>query len=191
MTRRRGRFIVLVGPDGVGKTSVALRLHDKLDARYFHFRPKLGDGWSSPEPGGVLDKPAHSAGRMESIARLGLNFARFWIGHLVRVLPELRAGRDVVADRWAYGYLAKPAELRYFGPAWIARLMVAALPHPNLVVCLSAPPEIIVSRKGELSLEEIEADLASWRTLPARHLEIVDATGDPDAVADEIRARLR
>ncbi len=53
-----GAFIVLVGPDGVGKTTVAAALTQATECRsvYFHLRPKLnsalptGPPESSPDP---------------------------------------------------------------------------------------------------------------------------------------------
>lgn len=186
MPRTKGRFVVLVGPDGVGKTSVAEALCRRLDALYFHFRPRLREDWSPPEPGGQLEKPSHRAGTLESVARLTVNLVRFWLGHLLRVRPQLRAGRHVVADRWAYGYLAKPEELRYFGPRWLARLFIRLLPEPSLVVCLIAPPAVISARKAELSLAEAERDLEAWLRIPAARLVAIESIDAPGVIADRI-----
>jgi thymidylate kinase len=115
---------------------------------------------------------------------------RFWTGYLVRVQPALSAGRLVVADRWAYGYLVQPAALRFYGPVWLARLVLRLLPQPDLVANLTAPADVIRSRKQELTSSEISAELAEWSDLPARRLRPFDTQGPPDQVAAQILEEL-
>lgn len=169
-----GSFVVLVGPDGVGKTSIARAIIEQApDTLYFHFRPPLSTPWVVPEPGQVLPKPHRATGAATSVARLVLAMTRFWLSYLAHIRPELRRGTTVLGDRWAYGYVARPRELRYQGPEGLARLFLRLLPQPDLVVCLVAPPETIAGRKAELSIAEIETDLESWRTVaPGKTIEI-------------------
>lgn len=186
----RGKFVVLVGPDGVGKTSVAVEIQRQTDARYFHFRPTLGRSWPSPKPGQVLEKPTHVGGAFLSVLRLLLSWARFWLGYLLKIRPELRRGRHVIGDRWAFGYLAKPRELRYFGPRFLAVWAVRLLPRQSLVVCLTAPPDVVRSRKPELTEAEIVADGNAWRSLPVQNLVEVPAVDDLATVANQVIALL-
>ena len=192
---RRGRFVVIVGPDGVGKTTVARALIARAGGStgYFHFRPDafhpiLPAPSESMDP--AIDKGSPDGSRLGGWVRIVRNMMRFWAGYLVRVQPALSAGRLVVADRWAYGYLVQPAALKFYGPVWLARLVLRLLPQPDLVANLIAPVEVIRSRKQELTSKEISAELAEWSDLPARHLRSFDTQGPPDQVAAQILQEL-
>lgn len=189
----RGVFMVLVGPDGSGKTSVAGAIADQLGDRagYFHFRPDRGKGLASrPNMGAPPQPKAIRAGPMIfGWMRLVLNLFRFWIGYLSVVRPAVRRGVNVIGDVWAYRYLTQPLAMRYAGPDWLAHQMLRLFPQPDLVINLNAPPEVIEARKGELALNEISKELALWPTIPCRCLVTLDAVDSPPRIAAEVIAK--
>jgi thymidylate kinase len=191
-----GAFVVVVGPDGVGKTTVARSLTDQYDGptAYFHFRPPLF-GALAPRPPDAADltmsRDAADGSRVLGWLRLVRNVIHFWLGYLMRVRPALNVGTLVVADRWAYGYLVHPHALRFYGPAWFANLALRALPRPHLVANLRASPELIRERKRELALGEIEAELAAWAGISDTRFRTFDAADPPPAIAWRILRVLR
>lgn len=184
-----GRFVVIVGPDGVGKTTLARNLLARYDGptAYFHFRPPVrGPVRSMPR---THPRPAPSKGKKRGSVvlgwlRLGRNFVWFWLAYLATVLPTVRRGALVVGDRWAYGYVAQPYALKYYGPEWLARLAVRALPEPDVVLSLVADPVVIHARKQELEIGEIETEIELWGELSASHVVVLDASPAPETIAE-------
>jgi hypothetical protein len=188
---RRGAFIVIVGPDGVGKTTIAraiIEQHAGLTA-YFHFLPALQAGLASAPPTGPdapLPEAPSGGSRVLGWLRLLRNVARCWVSYVGRIAPAIRRGTLVVGDRWLYGYLVQPQALRYYGPAGLADAAVRLLPRPDLVVNLHAPPSLIRARKQELTLQHIEAELCGWARLPSDRLRTFDAAAAPDVIAAQV-----
>jgi thymidylate kinase len=188
--RRRGAFVVIVGPDGVGKTTVASTLIRQYGgpASYFHFVPPLF-GRFDPQPPNALPhrgKGVPRGSRVVGCLRLFRNFARYWLAYLARVRPALRRGALIVGDRGAYGYLAQPRALKFYGPAALAGALLRVLPPPDLVVNLTAPAQVIHGRKQELSPSDIARELRAWAALPTSRLRTFDATEPPAVIARRI-----
>jgi thymidylate kinase len=185
-----GAFVIIVGPDGVGKTTVAARLMGDYPgpASYFHFVPPIlgpldeRPGAAAPHRG----KGSPGGSRVLGWVRALRNFARYWLAYLVRVRPAVRRGALVIGDRGAYGYLVQPHALKFYGPPSLAKALLRALPAPDLVVNLSAPADVIHRRKQELSPIEIKGELEAWATLPTPRLRTFDATEAPDSIARRI-----
>lgn len=189
----RGSFVVLVGPDGVGKTTVArelIRLRGGCSG-YVHFRPSL---WSpldrEPSISSTALKASPGGGRLLGILRIGKSLVGFWAGYLARIRPALRRGCVVVGDRWAYGYLLQPSSLGFHGPKGLARLVVSAMPRPDVVVVLQAPVDVIMARKQELGAEQIRAEMARAAALSEHRRITIDATQSPGEIARTILAFL-
>lgn len=189
-----GAFVVLVGPDGVGKTSVARELVSRRPgrARYFHFRPAVRRPLDRtvPGPGPSIAKARGGGSRVAGVLRLLRSAAHGWVAYLVRIRPAVRAGELVVGDRWLYGYVGQPQSLRFHGPDPLARMIVRLLPRPDLVVKLVAPPEVIVQRKQELTIDEVRAELARWDMLPVGNGLTLACDVPPADVADAVLAAL-
>jgi thymidylate kinase len=185
-----GRFVVLVGPDGVGKTTVARALlaHHSGPAAYFHFLPPLRGPLSrSPGPASAPPPKAAPGGWLVlGWIRLFRNAARCWVGYLRTVRPALKRSWLIIGDRWMYGYVVQPDALRFHGPDALARAVLRLLPRPHLIVNLAAPPHVIRQRKQELTLSQIEQELLAWSSLRVANVQTLDATRLPNDIASDI-----
>ena len=188
MVHHNGIWVVLVGPDGVGKTSVANGLFPKVadhfeSLRYHHWIP----AWTRPlstdvPPGGGRFSPGPCSkgviGRLFSLVRLGRNLCRAWLGYSLRIRPQLRHGRLVLGDRYLFNYVLDPQSVRYgAAPMWVD-LGLRLIPKPNLVISLVADPKVIHARKAELSVAEITERLARARGLRNLGFNVAEVSAD-------------
>lgn len=196
MERRAGAFVVLVGPDGVGKTAVAHALVEQYDGptAYFHFIPPVRGRMAArpPTTSTAPQKiPGEHGSRLLGWCRLARNVVRVWLGYLASVRPAVHVGSLVIGDRCVYGYLVRPQALGYYGPRGLASAALRLLPHPDLVANLYAPSEIIRCRKQELTESQIDAELGAWSSLPEPRLKTFAADEPPRAIACRILRELR
>ena len=202
--RRRGRFVVLEGGDGAGKSTHAAFVRDWLAARG-------GDPVLTREPGG---SPLAEAIRgvvlgswpegVDGTTELLLMFAAR-AAHLHALLrPTLEAGRDVVCDRFldaTYAYQGAGRGLRTRDIDVLARLVLGRL-RPDLVILLdldAADGMQRARRRGQGNRFDVEAlafqarvrraYLRRARREPARYA-IVDAAQDVGAVQAAIARAL-
>jgi thymidylate kinase len=176
---RVGFHVVLLGPDGVGKSTLMEGLRRELagassgvslqtvppslrqlrDGTY-RVRAMNHSQGSSTRPHAL---PDHSLAL--SLLKLGYWLLYYLVFYQFTVRPALARGRLVLHHRYLVDALVDPRRYRYAGPGWILRLMWRVTPKPDLVIVLDAPPEVIRARKRELPLEEIRRQRAAYRAL--------------------------
>jgi hypothetical protein len=77
-------------------------------------------------------------------------------GYFFILKPQINKKRLIIADRYTYDIYLDPKRFRLNLPKWILRAFVKMLPQPDITVALTASPETIISRKPELSVDEIK-----------------------------------
>ncbi len=159
--RRTGIFVVILGPDGVGKSTVAGGLSEafaRVFTRYriFHWRPMVIP--SRQRTSGPVTEPHGKPprGSLGSIAFLSVFFLDCWLGYWLVIRPLLARTGLVVFDRYFHDLLVDPKRYRYGGPLWAVRALRPFLPKPDLVLILDAPEEVILSRKQEVGRQEVQ-----------------------------------
>lgn len=178
--RRRGVLTVaLLGPDGVGKTTLAASLRgprDRAPATVYL-------GLYARTPGTA------AAGRVPGLG-LARRLVRLVVAR-VRVAWLRAAGRWVVLDRHPLdGVVAAPGGTR---TARLRRRVLAAVaPAPDLVVVLDAPVDVLLERKQEHGPDRLAAMLDGYRGLARtdRRACLVDATGSADEVRRSVQAAI-
>ncbi len=193
----RGKFVVLVGLDGAGKTTFARKFAGRLandprcrGIRYFHWIPTLFGNqfpWPSfketprkaPTEGGVQ--------AILSVVRLCKNLASARLVYHTRLLPCLRQGKHVVVDRFLYNYWLDPVSLCYNGPKLALKFAEWAMPKPDFLLSLEAEAETLLSRKQELTPAEIERQKLLLAALPMRGVQkvVLDARLSPEALVEK------
>ncbi|CAO3403567.1 hypothetical protein [Azospirillum palustre] len=202
LVRPPGILLAVSGPDGAGKSSLIAGLTTALTrrmapgVRVFHTRPFLLPrlGVSPPPPVAVeTAAPRIPPGLVRSWIRWAIACADYWLGGLLWVRPALVAGRVVVFDRYVPDYRAAPGRRGIAVPAPALALMARFAPRPAVTVVLTAPPDVLIRRKGEATLEEAARQNRTYARLAAEESGgLVLDTGvlEPAAVALKVRAHL-
>ncbi|HET7168339.1 MAG TPA: hypothetical protein VFI69_03985 [Candidatus Limnocylindrales bacterium] len=145
-------------------------------------------------PASARSLPRRALRGLRSGLRLANRSAEEWYRQLVAWRWQ-RGGAIVLYDRHFFvdyhaydvsGDHDRSLEQRIHGR------LLARLPRPDLVVYLDAPGEVLLARKGEGSVEALEARRAEYRAIAGyvpRFVEI-DATQPIDAVVREVAARI-
>jgi len=192
----RGRFIVLEGGEGVGKTTQAERLAVRLGARL------------TREPGGtVLGEATRTLlldPRLDSVAPRAelLLMVAARAQHVAEViLPALESGRDVVCDRFSGSTLAYQGFGRGLPLAEVrlaCELATSGL-EPDRTILIDIDPGLAATRPRADRPDRIEAAGADFHERVRRgFLElaagpgwvVVDGAAPPDEVAAAIDAAI-
>jgi thymidylate kinase len=169
-----GLFIVVLGPDGVGKSTLAGRLQQALAPCFrrhylFHWRPMV----ISPQRKalGPTTNPQSELprGLLGSVAALLVVFMDYWLGYALVLRPSVTRSGLVIFDRYFQDLLVDPRRYRYGGPMWLAKFLSRFVPRPELLMLvLDAEDKVILSRKREVVLEELRRQRAGYRQFTAQ-----------------------
>lgn len=192
----RGRFIVIEGIDGAGKTTQARALVSWLRAGGV---PAIFTREPSDGPVGRLIREVLRGGLPMDARTLALLFAADRLDHVAReVEPRLGKGEWVVSDRYVlsslvYQKLDAPAE-------WVRALNRFA-PAPDLTVFLRLAPRAALARMDARPTRERFEQLATLRRVAANYerwlrrspgrTAAVDGDRDVIDVLQSVRAAVR
>ena len=202
---QRGRFIVLEGGEGAGKSSNLQCLQQMLQARGLHVL-------RTREPGGtplgealrtILLDPVYAG--MELKAELLLMFA-MRAQHVAQVIrPALEAGTWVISDRFtssSYAYQGGGRGLDNEAIAWLERFVQDDL-RPDMTLLLDTPvdvglarmrsrgePEDRIEHEGRPFFERVRASfLAQVAAAPERFI-VLDAAQPLETVQAAMHAEV-
>lgn len=185
-------FIAFLGCDGSGKSAVIQGITEQLEAEgrlvnRGHWRPRLfpASGSAHTSADDPHGKPAR--GNLASMVKLGWLWANWWGGWLQWLQKNSRDG-VVIFDRYHADLLVDPRRYRYGGPLWLAKLASAWMPQPDIVFFLDAAPEVLLSRKQEVSYEALEASRGRYLALADKQprMRIIDASRPVDLVIADV-----
>jgi dTMP kinase len=189
-----GRFIVLEGLDGTGKSTQAARLVKRLAAAGFSAVATFEPGATSA--GAAIRAIVLEEEDLEPRAE-ALLMAADRAEHVARVVrPALEVGAVVVSDRYTPSSLAYQGRTRGLGVEEVERLSQWATQglEPDLVVVLGVDAEALAARRDQPG-DRLEREPAgfrdqverAYRELAAeRGWTVVDGTGSVDEVAERI-----
>jgi peptidoglycan/xylan/chitin deacetylase (PgdA/CDA1 family)/thymidylate kinase len=171
ITRPTGLVIAVLGPDGSGKTTLIEHIEREFapafrHVRRFHLRPRFG---KVSDSGPVTEPHAQKPrGWVVSTLKVAFFLADYWAGWLRYVYPAKVRSTLVVFDRYYHDMLVDPARYRLPRGFFLHRLLAGLVPKPDLWLVLHAPPEVLVARKGEISLEMARVLTQNYASLAPR-----------------------
>ena len=202
--RPKGKLIAIEGTDGVGRSTQVALLQQWLEVRGF---PVMVTGWTRSN---LMSRAIDAAKSGHALNRLTLSllYATDFADRLENnIVPALRAGFVVLADRYIYTAMARDA-VRGADPDWIRNVLGFAL-VPDLVCYLDIDlahlsPRVLAS--GGMNYWESGMDLrlgedlfdsfSRYQTAMIQEFErmskefgftVIDARRDIDSVQTDLR----
>ena len=194
-----GEMVILVGPDGAGKSTLTEQVVRRLSATRIPAspvylgaqKPLLPTRKWSQQVRRAMGQSQKAKGpkdvdRKQRLRGLLHIMADKWARYLVYVRPRLVRGEVVVVDRYFYDLrtFAHPLVKSRFVEGFVMRL----IPEPALAFCLVADPELITIRKHELTVAETARQIECYRGIRrwVRNFREIPADGHLPTVIDSI-----
>jgi thymidylate kinase len=178
LTLPTGFFVVLIGPDGCGKSTVADALLTVLARGFrrtarFHWRPgllpRLGRGALSDSERASPPATYSRYRGLASLARFLYYSFDFVVGYWLRLYPWRARTGLIIGERYYADVRVNPARYGFDVPQWLSEFVATLVPKPDLTVLLTGEAEVIHGRKRELSaaaihdqLKRFEAEIPRW-----------------------------
>ena len=200
MKHQRGRFIVLEGIDGAGKTTQAALLEEHLRAQG---REVVRTAEPTGFPSGVALRQALSGAVKKSECEMAAMFVLDRIAHNIHptegIVALLERGVDIICDRYYYSTLAYQGQSTDYEWVREMNLRCPRITHPDLCIYLDLQPEQSLERiragRDRLEIYENEDTLTRVRNaflsvfadpFVTDRIEIVNAYRTPEEIAREI-----
>lgn len=168
--QRRGVWVVLEGPDGVGKTTVARFLKEELEAQGIDKVVVVREPSEGPIGRLIREWVLREDPRPQIVHAL-LFIADSVYQVYNQVLPLRQQGYVIVQERYS-----KVSELCYQVargcPEDIIKALVSSLPDPDICVVLMLPWDKLVERVRQLRRDVYEADLAFIKRVYDRYIQV-------------------
>ena len=187
-------FISFLGCDGSGKSAVIAGVAERLEKQDVvvtcgHWRP-VAFAAENPEGARATADDPHGQqprGMVSSVLKLAWLWLNWWVGWF-GFLREKSAAGVVLFDRYHADLLIDPRRYRYGGPMWLARLASRFMPQPDVVIFLDAEPDVLLSRKQEVSRESLAAARQKYLLLAKSHprFQVVDASQPLESVVENV-----
>jgi thymidylate kinase len=196
-----GHLVILVGPDGCGKTTSAELVCKRfaatrvpVSAVYLGAQKpllptrKLSQKLRKRRAQAGAPREVKDVNRRQRLRGLVHIMADKWARYLLQVRPRLVRGEVVVLDRYFYDLRVFPHPLVRKG--FVEALVMACIPEPALAFCLTADPALITARKNELTVAETTRQIECYRGLTrwVRNFAELPADGDRVKVIDRMSA---
>lgn len=201
-----GLFVVFVGPDGCGKTSMIKTLLNSTISkkvfgnRYyfhtnFHFIPSLRKiahylrliSKSELDSMSQISRQLRPRSEFRSIINpiyygLGAYLGKLWLWY-----RNKRSGSLITFDRYYYEYMIQNEYSSC--PRWILTIFMKIIPQPDLTIFLKAQPDVVFNRKPEMPLAEIEKQMKTIEGLndKLKNFIEIDTQGGFAKTANSIR----
>lgn len=199
-----GLYVVVNGPDGVGKTTALAELGDRLEGlgicfRIRHLGGKTGMLPERPFRQGVL--PACPPGSTSppapprvwpavlDIPRLLYHFLDIQLYQWLVIRKFQASGGWFIADKF-FTYAVKSRSMGFAVPEGLIRVLYLLLPRPDLFILLWNEPEEIARRKGELTPREAAAHalVLDGMSRRSRYRLVIKTDRPPAVIAEEMLA---
>lgn len=200
-----GMFLVLIGPDGSGKSTTSNNLIEseikKLFQKkiYFHghfpFLPELKKlaGFfnmkkkevksPTPDDSGAMLKPFGVLRSTIYPLYYGLNY---FLGHIL-IWKERARGGLIIFDRYFYDYMIQQPYKNC--PRWLLKIIAQIIPKPDILIFLKNNPETVHGRKPELPIEEVKRQSKTCENIINNYKNgfMVETSVSPEEVATKIQ----
>jgi len=196
--KSQGVILVFLGPDGAGKSTTVAAIKTRLEEFGFNCNETyLGPwghdvlnlrkrfSWLNPNPYRE-DYKAYYSGKVEcwpgplkQVKKIKLQLRstlyylllviEMWWRWVNNVMPPLRRGRIVLADRYIYdiltGYKNQPMDYH----TSIRKIICNCYPKADVGILLSGKPEMIIRRKSQLNLEQLQRAYAKYYEISKKY----------------------
>jgi len=197
-----GLIIAVLGVDGSGKSTLIQTMKSALDkanhnaTHVLHLRPGLLPplarlkGKARIQEGPVLEPHgATPSGPVGSLVRLVYYTFDYILGYWLKIRPMIVTQPTIVIfDRYAYDMALDPRRFRIGLSGCVAGWFAALAPKPDLILCLYAPPEVIMARKQELPMDEIYRQVEALKAFAAQESRAVLISNSGSV--DEVRTKV-
>ncbi|MEW6053099.1 MAG: hypothetical protein AB1552_04810 [Nitrospirota bacterium] len=176
-----GFSIVLLGPDGSGKSTIGNLLLERVSGSFHggriqYWRPYLLPSmgklkfWNPSEE--VATNPNPHKHPKQNFIKSSIRFLYYVVdyilGYPVKIYWAKVRKHIIIFDRYYYDYLVDLQRYQFNIPGFLVKLILPFIPSPDLTIYLDAEPEVLHERKQELSLPELERQVHEFRkVLPA------------------------
>lgn len=197
---RRGVVVAVLGPDGVGKSTLLRSLSGRLtEMRYMTDVVYMGPWGQSILPVSaarrVIGRPGEPsrklgwfpAASLRWVAYLAVLAAEFAARWLFRARPARRRADIVLCDRYLYDVLVGYKNRVSPRGEWMRTVLCRVYPRPHATVLLCAPAEAVAERKDQLSTAAAGEVAAAYERAAKRvNMIKIDASQSSQAVEEAV-----